>query len=80
MEWEAAQRRAAAEQRIITFEEYYPRLQRWVEFRVYGDQHGISVFCRESRQSWTQPLAATPSGPVPSASLTPPDSVVLPSS
>jgi K+-sensing histidine kinase KdpD len=68
MEWEAAQQRAAAEQRIITFEEYYPRLQRWVEFRVYGDEHGISVFCRESRHSWTQPLAPSPPAATSSAS------------
>lgn len=78
MEWEAAQRRAAAEQRIVTFEEYYPRLQRWVEFRVYGDDHGISVFCRESRQSWTQPLAASPASATPDASPIAHDGAALP--
>jgi hypothetical protein len=43
---------------VVTFEDYYPALQRWVEFRAYADKEGLSVFCRESRRSWTEPIHA----------------------
>jgi len=56
--WEETYRRAMAKQAVTTFEDYYPALQRWVEFRIYPDSEGLSVFCRESRRTWTEPIEA----------------------
>ena len=56
--WEAAYRKAMSGTGVVTFEDYYPALQRWVEFRAYADNQGLSVFCRESRRSWTEPIHA----------------------
>jgi hypothetical protein len=47
-----------AEQTMATFEDYYPALRRWIEFRVYPDAQGLSVFCRESRRSWSEPISS----------------------
>ena len=44
----------------------YIRQSSYLLARSGGDEHGISAFCRESRQSWTQPvpgpLVAAPIG------------------
>lgn len=57
-QWESVHRKAMAEQTMATFEDYYPALQRWIEFRVYPDTRGLSVFCRESRRSWSEPISS----------------------
>ena len=57
-QWETIYRKAMAEQTVATFEDYYPALQRWIEFRVYPDAQGLSVFCRESRRSWSEPISS----------------------
>jgi PAS domain-containing protein len=55
-QWEIIYREAMDGQAGVTCEEYYPALQRWVAFRIYPDREGLTVFCRESRRSWTEPL------------------------
>jgi PAS domain S-box-containing protein len=42
-----AYRHAAAEQKPVYVEEYYPPLERWFEHRIYPSSEGLSIFFRD---------------------------------
>ncbi len=46
-QFERAYRRAVSEQTSVTFEEFYPPLDIWVEVRAYPSEGGLSVFFQD---------------------------------